>query len=145
MALPPVLEISALSGVDGFVINDVTDFSGSGWSGQFCRRRHRRPRHCYIAFGGGKAPPPAFPPGTSPANRAPAAGDDAHVVERSQLLVVAGPAVPGNSIAIAGLADILTRMGDGPDGVSIELGGGQGIVLAGILKNQLSTDDFAIV
>ncbi|BBK43112.1 hypothetical protein STVA_31320 [Allostella vacuolata] len=50
-----------------------------------------------------------------------------------------------NGIAIAGFADILARLVDGPDGVFLDLGDGQGIVLAGILKNQLSADDFAIV
>ncbi|BBK43111.1 hypothetical protein STVA_31310 [Allostella vacuolata] len=50
-----------------------------------------------------------------------------------------------NGIAIAGFADILARLVDGPDGVFLDLGDGQGIVLAGILKNQLSADDFAVV
>ncbi|BBK42512.1 hypothetical protein STVA_25320 [Allostella vacuolata] len=50
-----------------------------------------------------------------------------------------------NGIALADFADILARLVDGPDGVFLDLGDGQGIVLAGIFKNQLSADDFAIV
>ncbi len=49
-----------------------------------------------------------------------------------------------NGIAIAGFQDILARLVDGPDGVFLDLGDGQGITLAGIFKNQLSADDFVI-
>ena len=50
-----------------------------------------------------------------------------------------------NDIPIAGFQDILARLVDGPDGVFLGLGGGQGIVLAGIFKNHLSADGFVIV
>ncbi|BBK33457.1 hypothetical protein STHU_40910 [Allostella humosa] len=50
-----------------------------------------------------------------------------------------------NGIALVTFEDILARLVDGPDGVFLDLGDGNGVTIAGIFKNQLSADDFSIV
>ncbi|BBK45185.1 hypothetical protein STVA_52050 [Allostella vacuolata] len=50
-----------------------------------------------------------------------------------------------NGVAIASLADLLARIADTPDGAYLDLGDGQGILLAGVAKAQLSADQFLLV
>ena len=50
-----------------------------------------------------------------------------------------------NGIPIASFADLLARIVDTPDGAFIDLGDGQGLLLPGVTRNQLTPDDFVFV
>ena len=50
-----------------------------------------------------------------------------------------------NGIAIGSAADLLARLIDTPDGAYLDLGGGHGVLLAGVARAALSPDDFLLV
>ncbi len=50
-----------------------------------------------------------------------------------------------NGIAIGSAADLVARLIDTPDGAYLDLGGGHGVLLAGVARAALSPDDFLLV
>ncbi len=50
-----------------------------------------------------------------------------------------------NGVAIASFEDLLARIVDTPDGAFLDLGNGQGILIGGVNKDQLSQDDFLLM